>query len=144
MSDKKFYWLKINEHFFDADEIIYLESQDKGDTYIKIWVKLLLKCLKDKEKGEYGFLRFTEKIPYEDKLLSRVLKCDINDLRVAMKYFQDLNMLEILEDGTIYIEAVQKLIGKESESAERVRRHRERKKALQCNKCNEIVTPNKE
>jgi hypothetical protein len=54
-----------------------------------------------------------------------------------------MGVMEILEDGTIYIEAVQKMIGKESESAERVRIHRERKKTklLQCNTSNVTGNP---
>ena len=141
---KKYYWLKIGEHFFDSDEMIYLESLEKGDTYIKIWMKLLLKCLKDKDDESYGFLKFNDKIPYTEQLLSQVLRCDINDLRVAMKYFQELNMIEILEDKTIYIESVQKLVGKESDSAERVRKHREKKKLLQCNDTAVTCNSNKE
>lgn len=128
---KKYYWLKIGEHFFEDDKIIYIESMDNGEKYVLVWIKLLLKCLKDKDNGEYGLLRFSEKIPYDDSLLSKVLKCDIDTLRVAMKIFKDLDMIDILDDKTIYIESVQALVGKESESADRVRRHREKRKMIQ-------------
>ena len=127
---KKFYWLKIQEHFFDSDEMIYFDSIENGDKYIVIWMKILLKCLKDKDDEEYGFLRFNDKLPYNDELLSKVLRCDLDNLRVAMKYFQDLGMVQIMDDKTIYIESVQKMIGKESDSAERMRLHRAKKKAL--------------
>ena len=130
---KKFYWLKIQEHFFDSDEMIYFDSIENGEKYIVIWMKILLKCLKDKDNGEYGFLRFNDKLPYNDELLAKVLRCDLDSLRVAMKYFQDLNMVQILDDKTIYIESVQKMIGKESDSAQRVLKHRAKKKALESN-----------
>ena len=42
-------------------------------------------------------------------------------------------MIELLEDSTIYMNEVQKLIGSESAVAERVRKHRENRKLLQCN-----------
>ena len=145
---KKYYWLKIGEHFFEDDRIIYLESLENGEKYVLVWIKLLLKCLKDKDNGEYGLLRFSDKIPYDDTLLSKVLKCDIDTLRVAMKIFAELDMITILEDKTIYIECVQKLIGKESDSAERVRIHRERKKLIEnrnkVTKCNVTCNANKE
>lgn len=133
MSSKKYYWLKLQEHFFDDDKMIFFESLENGERYIVIWIKLLLKCLKDKEDGEYGFLRFSDKIPYDDQLLSKVLRCDIDHLRVALKYFQEHGMIEILDDNTIYIECVQKMIGRETDSAERMRLHRKRKKELECN-----------
>ena len=121
------YWLKLQRNFFDDENILFLESQKNGLQYIILWQKLLLRCLKDGEE-DAGFLRFNEKIPYTEELISTVTKTDIDTVRVGMKYFQGLGMIEILEDGTLYIEAVQKLIGKESESAERVRKHREKKK----------------
>jgi predicted phage replisome organizer len=134
---KKFYWLKIGEHFFESDQILYLESIENGEKYINFWLKLLLKCLKDKDDGEYGSLRFSDKMPYDDKLLSKILRTDIDTIRVGMKYFQELGMIEILDDKTIYIESVNKMVGKESESADRVRKFRERKRqALLGNGCN--------
>ena len=42
-------------------------------------------------------------------------------------------MIELLEDRTIYMNEVQKLIGSESAVAERVRKHRENRKLLHCN-----------
>jgi len=135
---KKFYWLKIQEHFFDSDEMIYFESMENGDRYIVIWLKILLKCLKDKENEEYGFLRFNDKLPYNDELLAKVLRCDLDTLRVAMKFFQDLNMIQILDDKTIYIESVQRMIGKESDSAERMRVHRAKKKLIEDKKVKKI------
>lgn len=130
----KKYWLKLSEHFFNEDEVIFLESQQNGEKYIMMWVKLLLKCLRA-DSEQCGFMRFNDKIPYTDELLSKILRMDIDTVRVGMKYFQKLGMLEILDDGTLYVESVQKLIGKESDSAERVRKHRERKMLLS-NDCN--------
>jgi len=131
--EKKYYWLKLQEHFFEDDKIIFLESQENGEKYIVFWQKLLLRCLKNKDNInlEYGFLRFSEKIPYNSELLSKVTHTNIDTVRVAIKLFQELEMIEILEDGTIYIEAVNNLIGKENSSTERVRRHREKKKLLE-------------
>jgi predicted phage replisome organizer len=138
--NKKF-WLKLSAHFFDDDEMIYLESQENGYKYITLWQKILLKCLKEDNTSECGFLRFNEKIPYTAELLSKVIRMDIDTVRVGIEIFKKLGMIEILENGTYYIESVQKLIGKESESAERVRKHRE-KKALQCNGMKQICNDN--
>ena len=139
---KKRYWLKLHQNFLDSNEIAILEGEQNGHSYIVLWLRLLLLCL-GKEEHDCGFMRLNENIPYSPKLLSRIFKMNVDLVQVGMKKFLELGMLEILEDGTYYIECVQNLIGKESDSAERVRKHRERK-ALQCNTGNVKLQPYKE
>jgi predicted phage replisome organizer len=132
------YWLKLNEHFFESDEILYLESLQDGDRYITIWLKILLKCLRSEDDTECGLLRFRRDIPYTADLLSKAIHCNKDTLVVALELFKKLGMLQVVEDGVFYVEEVQKLIGRESDSAERVRRFREKRllldtKPLQCN-----------
>jgi len=135
---KRYYWLKIGEHFLDEDKMIFLEALPNGEKYIILWLKILLKCLKDKDNGQYGFLRFSDKIPYSPELMAQVFRMDIDVIRVGMKYFKELGMCDVMEDGTIYIEEVQKMIGRETDSAERMRRHRERKKLIESS-CNHVT-----
>ncbi len=131
----KRYWLKTNAHFFRDSHIVYLKSQKNGFEYIYLWQSLLLKCLEVDDESDCGFLRLNEKIPYSPELLSEIFGMNIDVVRAGVDLFVNLGMMSILENGTIYVESVQKMIGRESESAERVRQHRERKKlhALQCN-----------
>jgi predicted phage replisome organizer len=129
------FWLKFNMHFFKDSHMIFLKSQPNGYQYIYLWQSLLLKCLEVDDSSQIGFLRLNDKIPYSPSLLSEVFGMNIDIIKSAIDSFVNLGMIELLEDGTIYIEAVQKMIGRESESAERVRLHRERKsqRLLQCN-----------
>ena len=132
MSENRRYWLKLHKQFFEDETIIYLGSLENGDKYVNIWLRLLLLCLKDTEETA-GFLRFTRQLPYTDALMAKVLRHDIDTVRCAMEYFHKLDMVETLDDGTLYIEAVQEMIGSESSSYERVQRHRRRKAALHSN-----------
>jgi predicted phage replisome organizer len=134
--NKKRYWLKIKENYFDEDEIMFLKSQKNGYEYIYLWMRLLLKCLKVDDEKDCGILRVNEKIPYDETMIATLFGMNVDVVRVGIKIFQEMGMLEIQENGTFYIEAVQKMIGKESESAERVRLCRERKLLL----CNTDVT----
>ena len=142
MGSKK-YWLKIKENFFDDDEMVFLKSQKNGYEYIYLWQRLLLKCLKVDEEQDCGLLRINNKVPYDADMLSTLFGINIDIVRVGIELFKKLGLLEILDDGTYYIEAVQKMIGKESESAERVRLHRQRKdlKLLQSNNSNVSCNP---
>jgi predicted phage replisome organizer len=99
-----------------------------GKDYILFYLKMLLESI-DHE----GELRFSETIPYNEQMLSVITNTNVDIVRSALKVFTELNMMEILEDSTIYMREVEKLTGCETSVAARVRKHRETKKALQCN-----------
>ncbi len=132
---KKYYWLKLKRDFFKRHDIQIIESMPNGKDYILFYLKLLLESI-DHE----GALRFSDAIPYNEQMLSVITNTNIDIVRSAMKVFAELNMLEVFDDETIFMTEVSKLIGSETAGAERVRRLREKQKALQCNadvtKCN--------
>lgn len=125
---KKYYWLKLKRDFFKRHDIRIIEEMPNGKEYILFYLKLLLESI-DHE----GALRFSETVPYNEQMLSVITNTNIDIVRSAMKMFIELNMMDILDDQTIYMAEVEKLIGSEGWSAERVRRHREKRNLLQCN-----------
>jgi predicted phage replisome organizer len=126
--NKKFYWLKLKRDFFKRHDIRIIEEMENGKDYILFYLKLLLESV-----NHEGHLRFSETIPYNEKMLSVVTNTNIDIVRSAMKIFIDLEMIEILDDSTIYMTEVIKLVGSETAIAERVRKHRSKQKLLQCN-----------
>ena len=132
---KKYYWLKLKRDFFKRHDIRIIEEMPNGKEYILFYLKLLLESI-DHE----GSLRFSETVPYDEQMLSVITNTNIDVVRSAMKMFIGLNMIEIFDDQTIYMSEVNRLIGSETSVAERVRKHRENQKLLQCNtdetKCN--------
>ena len=135
----KYYWLKLHKDFFKRHDIRIIEDMENGKDYILFYLKLLVESV-----SHEGKLRFSETIPYNEKMLSTITNTNIDIVRAAMKVFQELKMIDVLEDSTIYMAEVEELIGNESESAERVRKHRKNQKMLHCNanvtECNESVT----
>lgn len=127
----KNYWLKLREHFFEEDEMIFLQSQENGYKYLYLWQRLLLKCLKADDKESCGFLRFNDKIPYRPDILAASFRMDVDTVRAGIAILQSMGLLDIMDDGTYYIEHVQRYFGRDDDSAERVRRHREKKKLLE-------------
>lgn len=119
--EKRYYWLKLKNDFFKQDEILLIEDMDNGKDYILFYLKLL--CASVEHNGN---LRFTDAIPYNEKMLSTITKTNIDVVRCAMKVLQELDMVEVLDDQTIYMLQVESMIGSESESAERMRRMRSR------------------
>ena len=119
MASKKYYWLKLKRDFFKRHDIRIIEEMPNGKDYILFYLKLLLESI-DHE----GNLRFSDAIPYNEQMLSVVTNTNVDIVKAAMKLFLDLNMMEIFDDATIYMNEVQNLIGSETDSAERMRRHR--------------------
>ncbi len=129
---KKYYWLKLVNNFFDKEEIKILESQENGPNYVLFYLKLLLKSVENE-----GSLRLNALIPYDEKMLAVVTNTNIDIVRAAMTAFKSLELVQLEDNKTIYMNNVKAMIASESPSAERVRRHRnkldEKTKLLQCN-----------
>ena len=130
MSDnKKYYYLKLKENFFESDELIMLESMQDGCMYSNILLKLYLKSLKNN-----GKLMFNERIPYNSTILANLRRHSVAVVEKAIQIFKDLGLIEILDNGAIYMLDIQNFIGNSSTEADRKRKYRtaivEEKKTL--------------
>lgn len=125
MAEKRFYWLKLKKDFFKRGDIQIIESLPNGKDYVLFYLKMLLESI-DHE----GELRFSDTLPYSADMLSTITNTNVDIVRAAMKVFTEFGMVEILEDKTIYMNEVQKLIGSaaDNDNANRQRRFRERLK----------------
>lgn len=65
MNDRKY--LEIREDFFENDKIILLESEENGDKYVNLLLRLYLKSLKFE-----GDLMLDEDTPYTEEMLSKI------------------------------------------------------------------------
>lgn len=124
MAEKRFYWLKLQKDFFKRGDIQIVESLPNGKDYVLFYLKMLLESI-DHE----GELRFSETIPYNAEMLATITNTNVDIVRAAMKVFSEFGMVEILEDKTIYMNEIQKLIGSavDNDNANRQRRFREKK-----------------
>ena len=134
--EPKYFWFKLHDDFFADSKIKLLEKMPNGEKYGWFLFKLICKSIKTD-----GLLRFSDKLPYSPKMLADITDTDIDVVRSALSAFDVCELIDVFDDGTYFIDLVPNNTGKESESAERVRRCRERKKsglltqskALQCN-----------
>lgn len=130
-SNKRYFWLKLNENFFEDDTIAWIEEQDNGTEYIIFYLKLALKSLTD---DGYLIRYVGEKlIPYDVKALAKLTNTDTDTVRVAMNLFLEVGILSQLDSGEIYLNQIDEMIGSETESAKRVRKHRAKQNLLQSN-----------
>lgn len=123
--DKKYYWLKLQKDFFKRHDIRIIKAMTNGKEYIIFYLTLLLESL-----SHYGELRFSEAIPYNEEMLSVITDTNIDIVKSAMKVFTELNMIEVLDDSTIYMNEINKMLGCETKWAEKQRKFRAKK--IQC------------
>ena len=121
MAEKGYYYLKLKENFFESDELKILESMENGYLYSNILLKLYLKALKNN-----GKLTFNEFIPYDIKMLATITGHNVDIVEKAIKIFQGMHLIEILDNGTIFMLDMQKMIGSISNEGVRKAEYRER------------------
>lgn len=120
---KKYYWLKLNEHFFSQVTIKYLRKLPQGDTVVIVYLKLLLVSLKSNGviylRGIYSSI--------EDEV-ALLIDEDAMAVRLTLQALNKVNLIEQgTEEGVIQMTDFQEMVGSESDSAVRMRNHRARK-----------------
>jgi len=122
MSDcKKYYYLKIKEDFFESEDIKILQTLDDGYLFSDILMKLYLKSLKNN-----GKLMFKDHIPYNPKMIATVTNHSVSVVEKALKIFREMSLIEVLDNGAIFMLDIQNFIGQSSSEGDRKREYRRR------------------
>lgn len=152
-------WFKVSADVFDSEKIKILRADTKiGDSLALMWFFLLALARK---KNDGGYVYATEGVAYTPKTLAAVGGFKPKIAETALEVFRQYNMIDIEDNGYIYIvgwgeyqnaEELSKLKERERcKEAMRVKRQRE-KQSKTCNndvtntdvtKCYEDVTCNK-
>lgn len=120
MSDnRKYYYLKLKESYFDDDAIVLLESMQDGMLYSNILLKLHLKSLK-----YGGTLQLDENIPYTAQMIATITRQQVGTVERALQIFMKLGLVEPLDNGALYMSNIELFIGQSSTEGERKRRAR--------------------
>ena len=152
-------WFKVSADVFDSEKIKILRADTKiGDSLALMWFFLLALARK---KNDGGYVYATEGVAYTPKTLAAVGGFKPKIVETALEVFRQYNMIDIEDNGYIYIvgwsehqnaEELSKLKERERcKEAMRVKRQRE-KQSKTCNndvtntdvtECYEDVTCNK-
>lgn len=129
--EKRFFWIKLRQDFFNDPYIKLLRRMAGGDTYTIIYLKMLVKSADT--NGTIYFQGAGSDIAEE---LSLMLDEGVEDIRALLAYLEAKRLMihpDLTED--IYLVATPDLTGSENGSAKRVREFRKRQKqsALQSN-----------
>lgn len=135
---KRYYWLRLHDDFFQSKRIKKLRKIAGGDTYTIIYLKMQLKAIKTD-----GVLVYTG---LEDSFADELaldLDEDPDNVRVTLQFLQACGLMETSDNVNFLLPYAVSNTGSEGASAKRVRDFRERQntsmetgeqpKALQCN-----------
>ena len=117
--NKKYYYLKLKDNFYDSEQMLLLESMENGYLYSNILMKMYLRSLKSN-----GKLMFNDRIPYNPQMLSKIVKHNVDVVEKALMVFKELDLIEILDNGAIYMLDIQNFIGQSSTEGDRKREYR--------------------
>jgi len=123
--NKRYYYLKLKDNFYNTEDIKLLESMQNGYEYSSLYLKLCLLSL----KGE-GQLLYKNRIPYKAEMLSTITGHSIEVIEYAIPLFVELEMLHVMDNGTLFIDDMQNLIGHGSTEGERKAAYRKKLKNI--------------
>lgn len=125
---KRYFWLKLHKDFFQRKEIKRLRKIAGGDTYTIIYLKMLLRSIMNEGKLYFDGLE-------ADFAAEVALDLDESEenVQITITYLLNSGLLEMRSDDEYYLPDTKNSTGCETAVAARVRRHREKQKALQCN-----------
>jgi predicted phage replisome organizer len=126
-------WIKITTDMFSDEKIKLIEAMPEADALLVIWIRLI--CLAGRVNSN-GNIFLSPDIPYNDEDLATIFNRPLNTVRLALATFKRYGMLEIDDNGVLFlpnfskhqnIEGMQKI---REQTKNRVAKHREKQKLL--------------
>ena len=119
--NRRFYYLKLKENFYNSETMVVLESMPDGLLYSNLLLKMYLMSLKSG-----GILMLNEHLPHTVQTIATFTRHQIGSVERAIKVFMEFGLVEVLTDGAFYMADIQLLIGQSSTEGERKKRERSR------------------
>lgn len=124
---KRFWWLKLKEGYFNSEGMRRLRKQAGGEVFTIIYLKMQLASLRT--DGVLSYNGYDETFAKE---IAFAINEDVDNVANAIAILRRYKLVEDITDTSFFMPEAVSNTGSECDSAERVRRLRERK-ALQCN-----------
>lgn len=117
--NKKYFWLKLKDDFFNQKEIKMLRRIAGGDTYTIIYLKMLLLSLKNDGKIYFDDIaeNFVEEIALD-------IDEDVENVQITFNYLQQKKLVEFYNDAELEMSNIASMIGSETDAARRKRKQR--------------------
>ncbi len=117
--NKKYYYLKLKENFFDSEDMKLLQAMKDGYVYSDILLKLYLQSLRQE-----GRLMYRGIVPYTPDMIATITNHQVGTVEKSIRTLEQMGFIEILDNGAIYMTDIQNFIGQSSTEADRIRNYR--------------------
>ena len=126
--NRRYYWLQLKDDFFNSKEMKLMRKLPGGEEITMIYLKMMLASLA--EQGKLYFEGLAEELAEE---LSLIIDEDPEAIRLTLMFLTKKKLLTTSDNYQFNLEQVPEMVGSETASTRRSRKHRETQKALQCN-----------
>ncbi len=119
MANKRYYWLKLKEDFFNSKEMKKLRKVAGGDTYVIIYLKMQLLSLRN--EGRLYFEGVDDDFASE---LALELDEEVENVRMTLNFLEHCKLLECISSDEYFLPVIPEVTGSESRWAEYKRKER--------------------
>ena len=124
---KKFWYIKLNVHFFEDDRIDWLCDQENGYAYVVLYLKL---CLKTANNNGILTRQIGDMIiPYNVEKIAETTHIDIELVKVALELYKRIGLIYEADESCQYMRLpeVPGMVGYVTQAALDKRKQRDRK-----------------
>lgn len=126
--NRRYYWLQLKDDFFNSKEMKLMRRLPGGEEITIIYLKMMLASLQ--EQGKLYFEGLAEDLAEE---LSLLIDEDPEAIRLTLMFLTKKKLITTPDNYQFNLEQVPEMVGSETASTRRSRKHRENQKVLQCN-----------
>ena len=127
VKNKRYYWIQLAQDFFKSKEMKLLRKIAGGDTHTIIYLKMMLISLED--GGHIYYDGLADNLAEE---IALVIDENVEDIKITLIFLESKGLLTRKNDRDYFLEQVPEMVGSETASTRRSRKHRELS-ALHCN-----------
>ncbi len=127
LKNKRYYWIQLAQDFFKSKEMKLLRKIAGGDTHTIIYLKMMLISLED--GGHIYYDGLADNLAEE---IALVIDENVEDIKITLIFLESKGLLTRNSDRDYFLEQVPEMVGSETASTRRSRKHRELT-ALHCN-----------
>lgn len=131
LKNKRYFWIQLAQDFFKSKEMKLLRKIAGGDTHTIIYLKMMLISLED--GGHIYYDGLADNLAEE---IALVIDENVEDIKITLIFLESKGLLTRNSDRNYFLEQVPEMVGSETASTRRSRKHRE----LQKLHCNTIAT----
>lgn len=127
VKNKRYYWIQLAQDFFKSKEMKLLRKIAGGDTHTIIYLKMMLISLED--GGHIYYDGLADNLAEE---IALVIDENVEDIKITLIFLESKDLLTKINDRDYFLEQVPEMVGSETASTRRSRKHRELR-GLHCN-----------